>query len=155
MSFSQLPAVKKRHHFWSFLFRDGFKGQLMSKAIYGLVTSPKKRTNEFDLFAVKRKKAKKTNSSVRFLGEVSRPWIAFEINWPLAESKQYRQNQVAEFGRIRCKNWPSVTTCPLPLPDAQTVHRLWLMIEQPKLWQMHADQSMVVSSCDRGSSSSM
>ena len=49
------------------------KGQLISKAIYGLLTSPKKRTDEFDLFAVKSKKANKTNSSARFLGEVSRP----------------------------------------------------------------------------------
>jgi hypothetical protein len=36
--------------------------------------------DEIDLFAVKSKKANKTNSSVRFLGEVSRPKIAFEIN---------------------------------------------------------------------------
>ena len=42
------------------------KGQLISKAIYGLLTSPKTRTDEFDLFAVKSKKANKTNSSVRF-----------------------------------------------------------------------------------------
>ena len=27
------------------------KGQLISKAIYGLITSPKKRTDKFDLFA--------------------------------------------------------------------------------------------------------
>ena len=49
------------------------KGQLISKAIYGLLTSPKKRTDESDLFAVKSKKANKSNSSVRFFGEVSRP----------------------------------------------------------------------------------
>ena len=49
------------------------KGQLISKAIYGLLTPPKKRMNEFDLFVVKSKKANKTNSSVPFLGEVSRP----------------------------------------------------------------------------------
>ena len=48
------------------------KGQLISKPIYDLLTSPKKRTDEFDLFAVKSKKANKSNSSVRFFGEVSR-----------------------------------------------------------------------------------
>ena len=48
------------------------KGQLISKPIHDLLTSPKKRTNEFDLFAAKSKKANKSNSSVRFFGEVSR-----------------------------------------------------------------------------------
>ena len=48
------------------------KGQLISKPIYDLLTSPKKRTDEFDLFAVKSKKANKSNWSVRFFGEVSR-----------------------------------------------------------------------------------
>ena len=45
------------------------KGQLISKAIYGLLISSKKRMDEFDLFAKKSKKANKTNLSVRFLGE--------------------------------------------------------------------------------------
>ena len=36
--------------------------------------------DEFDLFAVKSKKANKKNSPVRFLGEVSIPYIALEIN---------------------------------------------------------------------------
>ena len=49
------------------------KGQLISKAIYGLVTSPKKQTDEFDLFLVKSKEANKTNPSVCFLVEVTRP----------------------------------------------------------------------------------
>jgi hypothetical protein len=56
------------------------KGHLISKANCQVVDSPKKRKDEFDLFAVKSKKANKINSSVRFLGEVSRPWIAFDIN---------------------------------------------------------------------------
>ena len=43
------------------------------KADWQAVETPKKRTDEFDLFAVKSKKANKTNSSVRVLGEVSRP----------------------------------------------------------------------------------
>ena len=42
------------------------KGQLISKAIYDVLTSPKKRTDEFYLFAVKSKKANKTNSSIHF-----------------------------------------------------------------------------------------
>ena len=44
------------------------------------VDSPKKRTDEFDLFAVKSKKANKTNLSVRFLGESMAHQSAFEIN---------------------------------------------------------------------------
>ena len=52
----------------------------MIKADWRAVDSPKKRTNEFDLFGVKSKKTNKKNSSVRFLGEVGRPFIAFEIN---------------------------------------------------------------------------
>ena len=49
------------------------KVRLNQKADWRAVDSPKKRTDEFDLFAVKSKKANNTNSSVRFLGEVSRP----------------------------------------------------------------------------------
>ena len=45
------------------------KGQLISKAIYGLLTSPKKRTDEFVLFVFLLFTANKSNSSVRFLGE--------------------------------------------------------------------------------------
>ena len=46
------------------------KGKIKSKST---VDSPKKRTDEFDLFAVKSKKTNKSNSSVRFLEEVARP----------------------------------------------------------------------------------
>ena len=42
------------------------------KADWQAVDSPKKRTDDFDLLAVKSKKANKSNSSVRFFGEVSR-----------------------------------------------------------------------------------
>ena len=45
------------------------KGQLISKPIYDLLTSPKKRTDEFDLFAFLLFTANKSNLSVRFLGE--------------------------------------------------------------------------------------
>ena len=64
----------------SYHWGSGAKGQLISKPIYDLLTSPKKRTDEFDLFAVKSKKANKTNSSVRFLGESMAHQSAFEIN---------------------------------------------------------------------------
>ena len=45
------------------------KGQLISKPIYGLLTSPKKRTDEFDLFAVLLFTANKSNLFFRFFGE--------------------------------------------------------------------------------------
>ena len=56
------------------------KGQLISKANCQAGDSPKKRTDEFDLFALKSKKANKTNSSIRFLGESMARQSAFEIN---------------------------------------------------------------------------
>ena len=56
------------------------KGQLISKADWHAINSPKKRTDEFDLFAVKSKKAKKINSSPNFLGESMACQSAFEIN---------------------------------------------------------------------------
>ena len=61
-------------------YRQAAKGQLISKADWRAVDSPKKRTDEFDLFAVKSKKANKSNSSVRFLGESMARQSAFEIN---------------------------------------------------------------------------
>ena len=63
------------------------KGQLISKADQRAVDSPKKRKDEFDLFAVKSKKANKTNSSVCFLGESMARQSAFEINWPLIKEE--------------------------------------------------------------------
>ena len=51
------------------------KGQLISKAIYGLLTSPKKRTDEFVLFAFLLFTA--NNSSVHFLGESTARQSAF------------------------------------------------------------------------------
>ena len=54
------------------------------KADWHAVDSPKKRTGEFDLFAVKSKTANKTNSSVRFFGESMARQSAFEINCPLS-----------------------------------------------------------------------
>ena len=56
------------------------KGQLISKADWQAIDSPKKRMDEFYLFAVKSKKANKTNLSVPFLGESMTRQSAFEIN---------------------------------------------------------------------------
>ena len=56
------------------------KGQLISKADWRDIDSPKKRTDEFDLFARKSNKANKINSSVRFLGESMARQSALEIN---------------------------------------------------------------------------
>ena len=47
------------------------KVSLFRKSDLRAVDSPIKRSDEFDLFAVKSKKANKINSSVHFLGEVS------------------------------------------------------------------------------------
>ena len=55
------------------------KGQLISKPIYDLLTSPKKRTDEFDLFAFLLFTANKLNSSVRFLGESTSRQSAFRF----------------------------------------------------------------------------
>jgi len=54
------------------------KGQLISKAIYGLLTSPKKRTDKFVLFAFTLH-GKHSNSSVRFLGESTARQSAFQF----------------------------------------------------------------------------
>ena len=48
------------------------KGQLISKADWCAVDSPKKRTDQFDLFAVKSKKAKKKQI---------RPFVFWENLW--------------------------------------------------------------------------
>ena len=53
------------------------KGQLISKEIYGLLTSPKKRTDEIVLFAFCLFTANKLNLSVRFLGESTARQSAF------------------------------------------------------------------------------
>jgi hypothetical protein len=69
------------------------------KADWYAVDSPKKRTDEFDLFAVKSKKAIKTNSSVCFLGESMVRQSAFKINWPL-EWRLSSKHKVGAFDQI-------------------------------------------------------
>ena len=51
--------------FWNFQS----EGQLFSKVIYGLLTSPKKQTDEFVLFAVLLFTENKSNSFIHFLRE--------------------------------------------------------------------------------------
>ena len=53
------------------------KGQIKPKADWRDIDSPKKRTNEFVLFAVISKQATKTNSFVCFLGESTARQSAF------------------------------------------------------------------------------
>ena len=53
------------------------KGQLISKPIYDLLTSPKKQMDEFDLFAFLLFTANKSNSSVCFFGESTARQSAF------------------------------------------------------------------------------
>ena len=51
----------------------------MSNAIFGLLSSPKKRTDEFVLFAFLLFMANKSNSSVHFLGESTNHQSAFRF----------------------------------------------------------------------------
>ena len=55
------------------------KGHLISKADWRAIDSPKKRTEEFVLFAFLLFTANKSNSSVCFLGESTARQSAFEI----------------------------------------------------------------------------
>ena len=68
--FNSCPVHVLLHEY---IFLQNFlliKRQLISKAIYGLLlTSPKKRTDEFVLFAILLFTANKQNSFIRFLGE--------------------------------------------------------------------------------------
>ena len=64
-------------------FKFSYKGQIKPKSRLVRWRFSPKWTDEFDLFAVKSKKANKTNLSVRFLGESMARQSAFKINWPL------------------------------------------------------------------------
>ena len=74
------PRVAKSKGETGYINSTTSKGHSISKADYHALDSPKKQTDEFDLFAVKRKKANKSNPSVRFLGESMVRQSAFEIN---------------------------------------------------------------------------
>ena len=56
------------------------KGQLVSKAIYGLLTSLKELTDEFVLFAFLLFTANKSNSPVRFFGEFTVRQSTFRLS---------------------------------------------------------------------------
>ena len=56
------------------------KGRLILKADWRAIDSPKKRTDEFVLFAFLLFTANKSNSSVRFLGESTVRQYAFRFN---------------------------------------------------------------------------
>ena len=59
--------------------RAGPKGQLISKADWHAIDSPKKRTDKFVLLAFLLFKGNKSNSSVRFLGESKARQSAFRF----------------------------------------------------------------------------
>ena len=69
-------------------YQEITKGQLISKAIYGLLISTKIRTDEFVLFAFLLSTENKSNSSVCFLGEsmarrsAFRFYLTFMLNFP-------------------------------------------------------------------------
>ena len=87
-NWKRLMNVKKREKFlrklWSKWTHSGFsgirlipKGHLISKADLRAIDSPKKRTDEFVLFAFLLFTANKSNSSVRFMGESTRANLLF------------------------------------------------------------------------------
>ena len=65
------------------------KGQLISIAIYGLLTSLKKQMDEFVLFAFLLFTANKSNSSVRFLGESMAHQSAFWFYLTFSQLSSY------------------------------------------------------------------
>ena len=71
---------------------EACKGQLMSKAIYGLLTSPKKQTDDFVLFAFLLFRAIKSNSSVRFIEESTARQSAFQFYLTFNDSDDYLMN---------------------------------------------------------------
>ena len=71
---------------WQYIGQVIGKGQIKSKSRLERLRFCQKM---IDLFAVKSKKANKTNLSVRFLGESMARQSAFEINWSLEISQNY------------------------------------------------------------------
>ena len=107
------------------------KGQLISKAIYGLLTSPKKRTYEFVLFAFLPFTANKSNSPVRFLGGFHGSPICFLI---LSDLYCY-------FGRIID---PTVSLLNFLTFDliAATQTNTWASLMVPAFWQKMDSQEL-------------
>ena len=71
-----------------------YKGQLISKAIYGLLTSPKKQTDLFALFGFLLFTANKSNSSVRLFGESTARQSAFQFYLTFNGAKLIKKNLV-------------------------------------------------------------
>ena len=83
-------ALEKPRHIFLLcliLHRRKTKGQLISKADWRAIDSPKKRTDKFVLFAFLLFRANKSNSSVCFLGESTACQSLFDFIWPLCSSK--------------------------------------------------------------------
>ena len=66
------------------------KGQLISQAIYGQLTSPKKQKDEFVLFACLLFTSNKSNSSIHFLGESTARQSAFRFYLTFKNSLKVR-----------------------------------------------------------------
>ena len=101
--------------FWT--IQKSYKGQLISKAIYGLLTSPKKQTDEFVLFAFLLFTANKSNSSSYFLGESMAWQFAFKINWPLGGTSTQKNLQTNTKTMVS-----SIWTCPKEPKGCQKKH---------------------------------
>ena len=59
-----------------------YKGQLISKRLFGIFNSPKKTNKKIQLYY---NGNSSRNGFVRFLGELRKPKRHFEINWPLTQ----------------------------------------------------------------------
>ena len=97
------------------------KGQLISKAINGLLTSPKKWMDEFVLFAFLLLMANKSNSSVCFLGESMARQSAFRFYLTFTKVKELFANWSHVFLKFK-------TTVHLVLSTWQTPHNLFQML---------------------------
>ena len=75
-----LPYIRSLTIYQQFRPSTVRKGQSISKAIYGLLTSPKNRTDEFVSFAFLLFTPNKSNSFVRFLGESTARQSAFRFD---------------------------------------------------------------------------
>ena len=91
------------------------KGQLILKPIYDLLTSLKKRTDEFDLLAFLLITANKSNSSVHFLGESAARQSAFRFIYLTQVCNRYfvkfkvseEADAISHFFWLRCVRYNS------------------------------------------------
>ena len=91
----------KYHSFWA-RFQNMHvipKGQLISKCLFCIFNSPKKRTKKFDYITMEYG----TSSRIVFLcflGELKTPKRHFEINWPLFGCAQIRNQDFMNYNRF-------------------------------------------------------